>query len=156
MASYAPIDAEPAAPTNESSDNALSLAQPAAERLAEDERLRGSLTDEGYGAVLTWVTNLLVGAAERASAGPRAEAVMEAAGDAAVELIRAVVAAAESGETDSVAGSLRPPLVSPDESTRVQATELSSTAATSDPDARARAIVAALSAVAPGSSGGAR
>lgn len=130
----------------------MALAQPYAERLAEDERLRGSLSDVGFGPVLSWVTELLTAAAQRATTERNAGSMMEQAGDVALDLVRGVVAAAESGQTGDLAAALRPPLLTADEATRARSAIPAAFARVEDPDAQARAIVSALTAVAPGTS----
>lgn len=132
---------------------AAALARPVIERLSEDEALRGDLTDAGFAPLLDWLTRLVTAAAERATTDPDSAATMERVGDAARQLGRAVVRAAERGDAGAVAAALAPPLLAPDEAERA-ASALPRLAGDTADD-RARALVRALASVVPDGGGGA-
>jgi hypothetical protein len=110
------------------------------ESIADDERLRGSLTDTAYGPLLNW-------------AARRASELANAAGDDEFELIAtalhdamaALVAAVEVGDPaclETVDSS-----VLPEEARTAAADALLS--AEADPDARAQAVAEALETAGP-------
>jgi hypothetical protein len=121
------------------------LAQPALDRLAEDEALRGELTDDGFMPLLDWLSRLTTSAARRAANEPEPEATMEQVADTALRLGRAIVRAAERADASGLAGALAPPLLTPGMAARATAA-LPPLAPDATPDERTQALVAALSA----------
>lgn len=91
------------------------LAQGAVERLLEDERLRGDLTDDGFNPLLTWATNALTGAA-RAAAGDTGDAAarMAEAEETTKRLVGAVVRAAQEHSREAVGDLQNDPAVARD------------------------------------------
>lgn len=114
------------------------------ERLSEDEMLRGDLTDRGFAPILAFVTSLVPSAASRAASASAEGDVEEAVSHGARGLARAIVAAAETGDTGSLAEQLGPPILPPDAVDRARRSIASGLSASADPDERAIAIVAAL------------
>lgn len=123
----------------------MDLAQPYAERLAEDEGLRGSLTDSGFEPLLDWLTNVLIRAAGRIAQGPQPAAVIEQTGDATRRLGQAIVAAAENHDPTSIGGALQEPLFTEEQIDAARTALPKSLSSRATPDDRARLIVAALS-----------
>ena len=66
-----------------------SLAQGAVERLVENEALRGDLTDDGFGPIVEWASNALIGAAQGVS--DESEAVAQARMDEAETATKRIV-----------------------------------------------------------------
>lgn len=122
----------------------MDLAQPFAERLAEDEGLRGSLTDTGYAPLLEWLTNLLIEAAGRMAEHPDPQAEMERAGDAARRLGQAIVTASERNDITTIQPELRDPLLTDQQINGVMAALPKLRLRQASPDQRAGLIVAAL------------
>ena len=91
--------------------DAEALAQGAVEALAEDETLRGDLTDTGFGPLLEWATNALIAAARAVAAAPDAAARMGAARDRVKATLAAAVQAAEGHRRADTLALLRDPLV---------------------------------------------
>jgi hypothetical protein len=123
------------------------LAQRVAERLSEDEALRGSLTDAGFGPLLDWATNIVTAAAHRTSASGAANA--DTLSDAARNLLRALVQAAESGDASSVHDAFSQPLFTAEESSTLRGA-LADLPAQGDADARAKGLAQALANHVPG------
>lgn len=123
----------------------MDLAQPYAERLAEDEGLRGSLTDTGFEPLLDWLTNLLIDAAGRIAQGPQPAAVIEQAGDAARRLGQSIVAAAENRDPTSIGSAFQEPLLTEEQIGAARSALPKSLSGRATPDDRARLIVTALS-----------
>ncbi len=126
----------------------LELARATAERLSEDEALRGAvLTDAGYAPLLDWAVNRAVAIAGRlaASSPGEAEAAMAGAGAALRTVLGAAVAAAENASRDELLGALREQadalMVPADGLSALDQLALDPAA---DPDARAEAIATAL------------
>ncbi|HLI50435.1 MAG TPA: hypothetical protein VKU87_01485 [Thermomicrobiaceae bacterium] len=133
--------------TNYGMDSAIDpqdLAQPYAERLAEDEDLRGSLTDAGFGPLLEWLTNLMIDAAGRAAKAPDPGVTMDRAGRLAHQLGRSIVQAAEQGDPAPVRDALAEPLLTNAQIAAAGKTLPRSLPKRISPDERARRIVAAL------------
>lgn len=122
----------------------MDLAQPYAERLAEDERLRGQLTDSGFGPLLDWLTNLLIAAAGRIAMQPDAESMMDQAGTLAHGLGQAIVVAAERADPVPLRGTLREPLLSREQIAAASAALPQRLPVRASADDRARRIVAVL------------
>ncbi len=83
------------------------------ERLAEDERLRGDLTDAGFEPVLSLVTSMVPAAAERATADPHISNAEDVVSHGARALTGAIVQAASTGDVDVLSGLLTEPILSP-------------------------------------------
>lgn len=77
--------------------DAESLAQGAVERLVENESLRGDLTDSGFGPIVEWASNALIGAAQAVTNEPEAaaQARMDEAETATKRIVEEVVDAAQ-------------------------------------------------------------
>ncbi len=121
-----------------------SLARPEIELLAEDEALRGGLTDAGFGPVLDWVTSLVMAAAIRIAGEPEPTPRMEQVGAAARALVRAIVRAAEQGDIHPLSAALAPPLLTADQARRAQQALSPPGEAETAPDERAPLIVRRL------------
>lgn len=133
-------------------ERADALARRAVERLSDDERLRGDLTDDCYGPLLAWVSDLLLGAARRSGDAPDAEAVMEAATASARALVAAVSPAAAGGDVAPVAAALAQApstLLTPDARARLLAALPRDLASCPSPGERARRLVTALAGTLP-------
>ena len=124
------------------------LANAAIERLAEDEALRGELTDDGYLTLQRWAFDQLARIAQDAAQHPDPSGAMDAAADAVRATLAAAVAAAESGELADLTHRVRPPAVVTNAVPSVRAA-LQQLALGSDPDTNASAIAAALTVGAP-------
>jgi hypothetical protein len=133
------------APPSRSSVDTDEVTRLVVERLSEDEMLRGNLTDRGFAPVLAFVTSM-VPAATRAASSSTGGDVEEAVSHGARGLVRAIVTAAESGEVQTLAEQLGPPIFSADAVERARRSITTSLPTTSSPDERAIAIVAALKA----------
>lgn len=128
--------------------DAKALGDAAMERLAEDEALRGDLTDDGFLPLQAWAFARLERIAVAAVRYPHPAKMM----DAATEMIRAFVGdavyAAQNGDAAALAALaalIRPRIVPRERVAAVQAA-LQSLPLTADPDANAQAIAAALGA----------
>src|SRR4051812_28397628 len=84
--------------------NPEALAQATYERLAEDESLRGDLTDSGFGPLLDWAAAQAIALASSAS-DPAAFARKS---EDLRTLIQSLVQAASSGDVAGVAGLIEP------------------------------------------------
>ncbi|NWJ98066.1 MAG: hypothetical protein HXX20_20100 [Chloroflexi bacterium] len=90
-----------------------SLAQQAAERLSEDEALRGNLTDEGFSPLLEWaIEAVLVYARNLESVTP--EEAMDSYASRLKRVIQEAVASAETGKLDDPSALLNFELVHPE------------------------------------------
>ena len=89
------------------------LAQGAYELLADDESLRGNLTDAGFGPLLDWAAATLMAAAEQLTGATDAQAQtrMEETGRAVKAAVAMAVATAEQPTRQQVAALARQPLV---------------------------------------------
>lgn len=115
------------------------LAQSTYERLAEDESLRGDLTDTGFGPLLDWAANQAIQLASSAS-DPAAFARKS---EDLKALIRSLVEAASAGDASAVAGLLEP-VFGKVEAARV-APRVSRLVLGKDSDENARKLLTALS-----------
>jgi hypothetical protein len=122
------------------------IARIVVERLSEDEMLRGDLTDRGFSPVLNFVASLVPGAAARAASNSTDEDVEEAVSHGARGLARAIVAAAETGEVESLIAQLCPPMLAPEAGEQARRSISTRLASDAGPDERAVALVASLSA----------
>jgi hypothetical protein len=98
------------------------LAQGAVERLVEDERLRGDLTDDGFNPLIEWGTAALTEAARGVTAAPDdvAEARLAEAEGTTKRLIEAVVRAAQEGSREAVRALMDDPAVARHPRTRLR------------------------------------
>lgn len=95
------------------------LAQGAVERLLEDERLRGDLTDDGFNPLLTWATAALTSAAQGAT-DDTATARMAEAEATTKRLVGAVVRAAQEHSHAAIGELQNDPAVARDLRTRLR------------------------------------
>lgn len=102
--------------------DAENLAQGAVERLVENESLRGDLTDSGFGPIVEWASNALIGAAQAATneSEETAQARMDEAETATKRIIAAVVDAAQRHTRAEVLALLNDPLVARDLGARLR------------------------------------
>jgi len=121
-------------------DESERISRLVSERLAEDERLRGDLTDAGFGPVLNLVTSLVPAAAARATAGPDAANAEDAVSHAARGLARAMVDAASSGDVDGLSAALSEPILTADAAERARAAIANEQEWPNSPDERARRL----------------
>lgn len=93
--------------------DAAALAQGPVERLMENERLRGDLTDDGFNPLLTWATDALMAAAQGVKDAPEdaATARMAEAEETTKRLIETVVRAAQEHSRAAVADLTNDPAV---------------------------------------------
>ena len=87
------------------------IARLVSERLAEDERLRGDLTDDGFGPVLKLVSSLVPTAAERTTVDPHVTNAEDAVSHGARTLTRAIVDAATTGDAAALTEFLTEPML---------------------------------------------
>ncbi len=135
----APAPATPASTPLVSPDD---LANPAIERLAEDEALRGDLTDDGYQPLQSWAFAALTRLAGEAAR----EADSQAAMDRDTAAVRAVVQSAVQAATDKALGDLPEQIraVVPETDRSAITEALHHITFTDDTDANAQAIAGAL------------
>lgn len=122
------------------------LANTAIERLAEDEALRGDLTDDGYLPLQRWAFDQLTRAARDAVRTKDPSATMDAAADAVRETLSAAVAVAESGDRADLADlarQLQPPAIDASAVAAVRGA-LQQLVLHTDPDANANVLATAL------------
>lgn len=113
------------------------LAQSAVEALLEDEALRGSLADRGFGPIITWAAGVALAGAAVWLRQPDPRAAMWDGVARLKDLVRGVVGAAETGAPApllEVAGPL----------TEAATEVLTTMTWGDDPDANAQALVAAI------------
>ncbi len=122
-------------------EDAESLAQSVAERLSEDEALRGDLTDEGFGPLLNWATEAAIAYASNLKSDKPEEA-MDTYGSRLKGVMQEVVAAADAGKIDNPAPLLDFEMAQPD-AARQKLANLKLEA--SSPDANAIEITKILS-----------
>jgi hypothetical protein len=102
--------------------DAAALAQGAIERLLENERLRGDLTDEGFNPLIVWGTDALTEAAQGVTQAPddAATARMAEAEETTKRLIGAVVRAAQEHSREAVRALMDDPAVAHHPRTRLR------------------------------------
>jgi hypothetical protein len=137
----APTAVAPAKPAVSPDD----LANAAIERLTEDERLRGDLTDDGYQPLQDWAVARLQRIAHEAAHHPDPQAAMDGFTAQIRSFVGAAVQAAENGALGDLPGQVKPRVVLQKDVPAV-VDALKKVPFTSDADANARAIAAALSA----------
>lgn len=131
MLASAATEAQPSA------SDAEAVAQTVAERLSDDEALRGDLSDAGFGPILNWATELAIAAAGRGAGDDELS-------QAARALVRAVVKAAETGDAAPVRGALAASLFTPGQTSRANEALDAPRSASASADERAQALVRAL------------
>jgi len=101
---------------------AAALAQGAVERLLENERLRGDLTDDGFNPLIAWGTDALAEAAQGVTAVPddTATARMAEAEETTKRLIEAVVRAAQEHSREAVRALMDDPAIAGHPRTRLR------------------------------------
>jgi hypothetical protein len=135
----APAGDPPAKPAVSPDD----LANAAIERLVEDERLRGDLTDDGYQPLQDWAIARLQRIAHEAAHHPDPRAAMDGFTEQMRAFVRAAVDAAQNGALGDLPEQVKPRVVLKDDAPAV-VDALRKIAFTQDADANARAIAAAL------------
>jgi hypothetical protein len=119
------------------------LANAAIDGLAEDEALRGDLTDEGYQPLQDWAVARLQRIAREAAHHPDPHAAMEGYTTQMREFLRAAVQAAQDGALGDLSALVKPRIVlAADVPATIDA--LKQIEFTSDADANAQAITSAL------------
>lgn len=93
--------------------DAAALAQGPVERLVENERLRGDLTDNGFSPLLTWASDALTAAAQGVKDAPEdaATARLAEAEETTKRLMEAVVRAAQEHSREAVRALMDDPAV---------------------------------------------
>ncbi len=114
------------------------------ERLSEDETLRGALTDTGFGPIFTFVTSMIPAATGRALRTSVPESAEEDVSRAARMLTRAIVAAAEAGDVNTLPSSIDTPMFSEAEAIRVRETLSRGFTSNRSSDVTAERIIDAL------------
>jgi hypothetical protein len=139
-ASPPPPDRPPAPTQAVSPDD---LANAAIERLAEDEALRGDLTDDGFLPLQNWAFARLQRIAHEAAHHPDPQAAMDGYTSQIRAFAQAAVQAAENKALGDLAGQVKPRVVLAKDVPAV-ADALRHLTFTDDADANAQAIAAAL------------
>jgi hypothetical protein len=119
------------------------LANAAIEQLAEDERLRGDLTDDGYLPLQNWAFARLQRIAREAAHHPDPQAAMDAYTSQVRTFVQAAVQAAEAGDLGDLPDQVKPRVVLQKDVPAV-VDALHHLTLTKDADANAEAIAAAL------------
>lgn len=119
------------------------LANPAIERLAEDEALRGDLTDDGYLPLQNWAFARLQHIAHEAVHHPDPQAAMDGYTSQIRAFMQAAVQAAESGNLGNLPDLVKPRVALQKDAPAV-VDALHKVAFTGDADANAHAIASAL------------
>jgi hypothetical protein len=102
--------------------DAESLAQGAVERLVENETLRGDLSDVGFGPIVEWASNALIGAAQQVTTDPAeaAQARMDEAETATKRIVEEVVDAAQRHTRTEVLALMNDPTIARDLGARLR------------------------------------
>lgn len=119
------------------------LANPAIERLAEDESLRGDLTDDGYGPLQQWAFDRLTRVAHEAAHHPAPQAAMDGFATQIRAFVSDAVQAAQAGKLGDLTSDVKPRVVLKQDAPAVVAA-LQKITFTQDADANAQAIATAL------------
>ncbi len=142
-----PSEKPPAAPEPAPEANAApspdDLANPVIERFAEDENLRGDLTDDGYLPLQNWAIARIQRVAHEAAHHPDPEATMERFADQIRTFVRDAVQAAQAGALGDLPTQVQPRVVLKKDVPAV-VDALKTIEFTSDADANTQAIAAAL------------
>lgn len=115
----------------------------AIERLAEDEALRGTLTDDGYLPLQNWALARLQHIAREATHHPDPRAAMDGYTSQMRAFVRAAVRAAEDGDLGDLPSLVKPRVVRQKDVPAIT-DALRKVAFTEDADANAQAIAGAL------------
>lgn len=126
------------------------LANAAIEQLAEDESLRGDLTDDGYTPLQSWAFARLQAVAREAAHHPDPQAAMDGFTHQIRGFVQDAVTAATNGALGDLPATLHPRIVLAADVPKVQAA-LRALKLGSDADANAQAIAGALAPTAPAS-----
>lgn len=135
-----PPAADPPAQSAISPDD---LANAAIERLAEDESLRGDLTDDGYQPLQDWAIARLQRIAHEAAHHPDPQAAMDGFTEQIRAFVRAAVQAAQEGALGDLPDQVKPRVVLKSDAPAV-VDVLKKITFSNDADANAKAIAAAL------------
>ena len=102
--------------------DAAALAQGPVERLLENERLRGDLTDDGFNPLVTWATDALTFAAQGVTDAPddAATARMAEAEETTKRVIEEVVRAAQEHSREAVRALMDDPAIASHLRTRLR------------------------------------
>lgn len=102
--------------------DAETLAQGAVERLVENEMLRGDLSDIGFGPIVEWASNALIGAAQQftADSDETAQARMDEAETATKRIVEEVVDAAQRHTRAEVLALINDPTIARDLGARLR------------------------------------
>lgn len=119
------------------------LASAAIEQLADDESLRGDLTDDGFGPLQAWAFAQLQHVAQSAARHRNPQAAMDAFTRQIRDFVRDVVQAAEDGALGDLPAEVRTRIVLAGEAPQVQAS-LRALTLGKDADANAQAIAGVL------------
>ena len=138
-----PSPPSPPQPTPATAVSPDDLANPAIERLAEDEALRGDLTDDGFLPLQNWAFARLQRIAHEAAHNPDPQAAMDGYTAQIRAFVQAAVQAAEKKSLGDLADQIKPRVVLAKDVPTVVAA-LRKIAFTDDADANAQAIAAAL------------
>ena len=138
------LGSEPRLSVPPSPDDVERIRRTVIERLSDDETLRVNLSDAGFGPILTFVTSLVPAAARRATEYSSTQTPEDQVSRSARVLTRAIVAAAETGDTAMLRGCLGAPMMSPEESTSARQSVPESGLPDLPPDDRATQTIAAL------------
>ncbi len=141
------VAAQPASPSPADIPSASpdDLANPAIERLAEDEALRGDLTDDGYLPLQNWAFARLQRIAHEAAHHPDPQAAMDGYAAQIRAFVQAAVRAAESGALGDLPAQVKPRVVLQNDVPAVVAA-LRQITFSKDADANAQAIAKAVAA----------
>jgi hypothetical protein len=135
-----PVEAPPAPASAVSPDD---LANAAIERLAEDESLRGDLTDDGFLPLQNWAFARLQRIAHEAAHHPDPQGAMDGYTSQIRAFVRAAVQAAENKSLGDLADQVKPRVVLAKDAPAV-VDALRHVTFSDDADANAQAIAAAL------------
>jgi hypothetical protein len=141
-----PLDTKPPATVQPAPTNAVSpddLANAAIERMAEDESLRGDLTDDGYLPLQNWAFARLQKIAHEAAHHPDPQAAMDGYTSQIRAFVQAAVQVAENKDLGDLADQVKPRVVLAKDVPTVTAA-LQHVAFTDNADTNAQAIAAAL------------
>jgi hypothetical protein len=115
------------------------------ERIAEDEALRGNLTDDAFKPIVDWVMTLIPAAARRSAPETESDEASEQLSQATRRLIRALVQAVSDGDASPLANQFGPPLFTSEEAERAARAVPSEPLPQRSTGERAVALIGALS-----------
>lgn len=116
----APNEVTPSASADESIAARKRITRVVTERLAEDESLRGGLTDDGYGPILDFAISLVPRAVNTALEHFGAQEAEDEVSHHARALVRGIVTAAEQADPDLLVDRLSAPFFEPTEAARAR------------------------------------